>query len=138
MKVLPDGKYHLSGEMAAELKEKHIWAILIGNDTLHVEWRTDNVPDVIPEDYRLSDIAVLSVGYLKDYPTYVGDTDKWHCGAGISKGQLLETYQGQLGLQPDFWFALYYFENTVDESCADTCHLYAGQCKASEICKADD
>ena len=85
LKVLPDGKYHLSGEMAAELKEKHIWAILIGNDTLHVEWRTDNVPDVIPEDYRLSDIAVLSVGYLKDYPTYVGDTDNGIVVLGFPK-----------------------------------------------------
>ena len=74
LKVLPDGKYHLSEDLSAELKEKHVWAIFIGNDTLQAEWKSDNVPETIPDDYSLSDIAALSVGYLKDYPTYVGDT----------------------------------------------------------------
>ena len=59
---MPDGTYCLSEEVSSELEEKNIWAIFIGNDTLQTEWKSHNVPEMIPNHYSLSDIAALSVG----------------------------------------------------------------------------
>lgn len=75
LQMADNGKYVLPEDIFAKLKKNNVWAILIGNDTLQVEWKTDNVPSTIPNDYSLSDIADLSVGYLNNYPTYTGDND---------------------------------------------------------------
>lgn len=45
---------------------------MIEDDSRKVVWKTENVPATIPNDYTLSDIANLSVGYLDSYPTYTG------------------------------------------------------------------
>lgn len=85
LQVLPDGTYCLSEEVSSELEEKNIWAIFIGNDTLQTEWKSHNVPEMIPNHYSLSDIAALSVGYLKGYPTYVGNNENGIVVLGFSK-----------------------------------------------------
>ncbi len=64
--------YILSAEMSAKLAENDVWAICIDNDTLKVVWKTQNTPASIPNDYTLSAIADLSVGYLDGYPSYTG------------------------------------------------------------------
>lgn len=66
------GDYVLSTDIAATLSNAGAWALLIDNSTLHVTWRTSNVPAAIPEAYALADIANLSMGYLDGYPTYTG------------------------------------------------------------------
>ncbi len=68
-----ENSYVLSDEMTAKLAENNAWAILIENDTLRVVWKTENTPADIPNDYTLSDIADLSIGYLDGYPTYSGE-----------------------------------------------------------------
>lgn len=68
-----NGDYVLSESMSAKLKDCGAWAILIDNKTLQVAWKTENVPDSIPNTYTLADIANLSVGYLDGYPTYTGE-----------------------------------------------------------------
>lgn len=68
-----NGDYILSESMSAKLKDCGAWAILIDNKTLQVAWKTENVPDSIPNTYTLADIANLSVGYLDGYPTYTGE-----------------------------------------------------------------
>lgn len=69
------GNYVLSENMSAKLTDCGAWAILVDNNTLNVTWKTENVPSTIPNDYTLSDIANLSVGYLDGYPTYTGESE---------------------------------------------------------------
>ncbi len=67
--------YVLDAESQSVLKDENVWAIFIDNDTHKVIWRTDNLPNNIPMEYSLSDISNLTIGYVKDYPTYVGEGD---------------------------------------------------------------
>lgn len=80
-----NGGYVLSEEMSAKLTANDVWAILIDNDTLQVAWKTDNVPATVPNDYTLSDIANLSVGYLDGYPTYTGENENGIVVLGFPK-----------------------------------------------------
>lgn len=70
---LSDDGYSISDDAMAKLKEENSWAFLIDNDTRQVVWRTDNLPDNIPMQYTLSDVAGLSRGYVDGYPTFTGD-----------------------------------------------------------------
>lgn len=70
-----NNKYALSNDMSAKLKEQHIWAILIDENTRQVVWQTDNLPDNIPTHYTLSDIASLTSGYINGYPTFTGKSE---------------------------------------------------------------
>lgn len=80
-----NGGYVLSENVSAELTENDVWAILIETNTLQVVWKTENVPAAIPNDYTLSDIANLSVGYLEGYPTYTGENDNGIVVLGFPK-----------------------------------------------------
>jgi signal transduction histidine kinase len=66
------GTYTLSYEMAEKLIKNRAWAILIDNNTHKIIWQTDDLPEEIPKEFSLSDIASLTRGYLKDYPTFTG------------------------------------------------------------------
>lgn len=79
------GDYALSESVTAKLNDCGAWAILIDNDTLQVAWKTDNVPATVPNDYTLSDIANLSVGYLDGYPTYTGENENGVVVLGFPK-----------------------------------------------------
>ncbi|WP_032120952.1 sensor histidine kinase [Clostridium amazonitimonense] len=68
-----DNGYTLSEEVNLNLKDLGIWAILIDNDTGKVIWNTDNLPEEIPLKYNISDIATLTRGYVKAYPTFTSD-----------------------------------------------------------------
>ncbi|MCI8558477.1 MAG: HAMP domain-containing histidine kinase [Lachnospiraceae bacterium] len=70
---LTEEGYSISDQAAAKLKEENAWAILIDNDTRQVLWQTDNLPDSIPMQYTLSDIARLVRGYVDGYPTFTGE-----------------------------------------------------------------
>ena len=61
---LTDGGYSLSDDIMANLKEENAWAVLIDNDTRQVVWHTDHLPDNIPLQYTLWDIAELTRGYI--------------------------------------------------------------------------
>jgi signal transduction histidine kinase len=80
-----NGGYVLSENASTKLTENDVWAILIDNNTLQVAWKTENVPAAIPNDYTLSDIANLSVGYLDGYPTYTGENDNGIVVLGFPK-----------------------------------------------------
>jgi signal transduction histidine kinase len=62
--------YVLPANAKQLLQGKKVWAILIDNSTGRVVWHSDDLPAEIPMAYSLSDIAVLSRSYLKDYPTF--------------------------------------------------------------------
>lgn len=57
------------------LREEHAWAFFIDNDTHRVIWHTEDLPEDVPIEYSLSAVSDLTLGYIRDYPTYVGDGD---------------------------------------------------------------
>lgn len=69
---LTDMGFYLPDDIADSLKEQNIWAVLIENDTQKVIWHTNHLPDNIPMQYTLSDIAELTRGYIEGYPTFTG------------------------------------------------------------------
>ena len=77
--------YVLSGDMAEQLNMENAWAIYIDNDTLEVKWHTKNLPDTIPLQYTISDIANLTMGYIDGYPTYTGDAENGLVVVGYPK-----------------------------------------------------
>ena len=72
---LTDDGYSISDDVMVELKEENAWAILINNDTRQVVWQTDNLPNNVPMQYTLSDIAELTRGYVDGYPTFTGKAE---------------------------------------------------------------
>ena len=72
LELTQDG-YSISDDIIAELKEQNAWALLIHDDTRQVVWRTDYLPNNIPTQYTLSDIAELTRGYIDGYPTFTGE-----------------------------------------------------------------
>lgn len=73
--VQNDNGYHLSKDMALELRHSDAWAILIENNTMQVVWQTDNLPETVPMSYSISDIASLTRGYIDGYPTFTGESE---------------------------------------------------------------
>lgn len=82
---LTDGGYSISDDVMAELKEENAWAVLIDNDTRQVVWRTDHLPDNIPMQYTLPDIAELTRGYIDGYPTFTGEAQNGLLVVGFPK-----------------------------------------------------
>ena len=72
LKQSSEGRYMLSDSITYELKEDHVWAVLIEEESKQVTWHTDNLPDTIPHAYTLSDIADLTRGSIADYPAFTG------------------------------------------------------------------
>lgn len=71
-----ENHYKLSDEMSAWLEQEEAWAIYIANDTMTVQWQTENLPDTIPKEYTISGIANLTRGYIAGYPTYTAETEE--------------------------------------------------------------
>lgn len=67
--------YSLSAELEQTLQSEGAWAIAIDNGTHNLVWSTGPVPRGVPQEYSLSDISDLTLGYLESCPTYVGDTE---------------------------------------------------------------
>ncbi len=67
--------YFLPEEIARELKEEDVWAILIDNAAMQVVWQSGNVPETVPEVYSVSDIARLTRGYIDGYPTFTAGSE---------------------------------------------------------------
>ncbi len=74
LQAAEDG-YVLSETAGVQLRSQGAWAILIDNDTLKVVWHSDNLPDVVPMEYTVSDIADFTRGYISGYPTFPAGTD---------------------------------------------------------------
>lgn len=70
---LTDTGVFLSDDIEIQLAAQDVWAVLIDDDTRKVIWHTNNLPDNIPMQYTLSDIAELTRGYVGGYPTFTGE-----------------------------------------------------------------
>ena len=71
-----DGYQLPDASVLEELERDQVWGILIDDTTHQVIWHTDNLPEEIPMEYSLGDIAMLTRGYVKDYPTFPGRTEE--------------------------------------------------------------
>ena len=65
--VLKDNQYYLDITTQNELDKQDMWAMLLDDNQGNILW-SHELPEEIPSSYTLSDIAVLSRFYLKDYP----------------------------------------------------------------------
>ncbi len=83
--LLTDEGYSISDDVMAELEEENVWAVLIDNDTRQVVWRTAHLPDNIPMQYTLSDIAELTRGYVNGYPAFTGEAQSGLLVLGFPK-----------------------------------------------------
>ena len=65
--------YVMPDTMIEELNAQNVWAVYIENATGECVWHSDNLPDTVPLEYTVSDIANLTRGYIDGYPTFTGE-----------------------------------------------------------------
>lgn len=65
--------YVMPDKMIEELNVQNVWAVYIDNATGECVWHSDNLPDTVPLEYTVSDIANLTRGYIDGYPTFTGE-----------------------------------------------------------------
>ncbi len=67
--------YMMPDKMIEELNAQNAWAVYIDNETGECVWHSDNLPDTVPLEYTVSDIANLTRGYIDGYPTFTGESE---------------------------------------------------------------
>lgn len=67
--VFDNKQFTLDSIAINQLDSQHLWAMLLDDKQGTILWK-HNFPEELPSIYTLSDIALLSRYYLKDYPTY--------------------------------------------------------------------
>lgn len=67
--------YVMPDTMIEELNAQNVWAVYIDNATGECVWHSDNLPDTVPLEYTVSDIANLTRGYIDGYPTFTGEAE---------------------------------------------------------------
>lgn len=77
-----------SEEIKQELNRNQIWAMLLDADGNCI-WEV-SLPEEIPTQYTLQDVAVFSKGYLQDYPVFVRNTDNGLLVLGYPKGSFMK------------------------------------------------
>ena len=78
----------ISEERSQELERNHIWAMLLSADG-KCDWALF-LPEEIPTQYTIQDVAVFSKGYLQDYPVFVRDMDNGLLVLGYPKDSFMK------------------------------------------------
>ena len=78
----------ISEERSQELERNHIWAMLL-DASGHCIWEA-SLPEEIPTQYTIQDVAVFSKGYLQDYPVFVRNTDNGLLVLGYPKDSFMK------------------------------------------------
>ena len=78
----------ISEERSQELERNHIWAMLLNADG-KCDWALF-LPEEIPTQYTIQDVAVFSKGYLQDYPVFVRDMDNGLLVLGYPKDSFMK------------------------------------------------
>ena len=78
----------MSEETKQELNSSHIWAMLL-DASGHCIWEA-SLPEEIPTQYTIQDVAVFSKGYLQDYPVFVRNTDNGLLVLGYPKDSFMK------------------------------------------------
>ena len=64
------GEFGLTGEAAQEFEASGAWGLLLDDHNGEILWQAGPVPKGLPKAFSLSDVANLTRGYLKDFPTF--------------------------------------------------------------------
>ena len=78
----------ISEERLQELNRNQIWAMLL-DASGHCIWAA-SLPEGIPTQYTIQDVAVFSKGYLQDYPVFVRNTDNGLLVLGYPKDSFMK------------------------------------------------
>ena len=78
----------ISEERLQELNRNQIWAMLL-DASGHCIWEA-SLPEEIPTQYTIQDVAVFSKGYLQDYPVFVRNTDNGLLVLGYPKDSFMK------------------------------------------------
>ena len=78
----------ISEERLQELNCNQIWAMLL-DASGHCIWEA-SLPEEIPTQYTIQDVAVFSKGYLQDYPVFVRNTDNGLLVLGYPKDSFMK------------------------------------------------
>ena len=106
-----------------KLRQYNIWAMYL-TPTGKCFWTLD-VPEEVPQNYNIQDVALFSKGYLEDYPVFIWNTDEGLLVLGYPKDSYMkltsnyysiEAIQkiplyviGMLGMDALCLFLAYYF-----------------------------
>jgi len=77
-----------SEEIKQELNRNQIWAMLL-DASGHCIWEA-SLPEEMPAQYTIQDVAVFSKGYLQDYPVFVRNTDNGLLVLGYPKDSFMK------------------------------------------------
>lgn len=113
----------LTDDAVQELRRHNIWAMYL-TPKGECFWTLD-LPEEIPQNYNIQDVALFSKGYLEDYPVFVWNTDEGLLVLGYPKDtymKLTSNYYsidaiqklpfyviGMLGMDALCLFLTYYF-----------------------------
>ena len=78
----------ISEETEQELNGNHIWAMLLDASGA-CDWSVF-LPEEIPTQYTIQDVAVFSKGYLQDYPVFVRNTEDGLLVLGYPKDSFMK------------------------------------------------
>ncbi len=78
----------ISEERSQELERNHIWAMLLNEDG-KCDWALF-LPEEIPTQYTIQDVAVFSKGYLQDYPVFVRNMEDGLLVLGYPKDSFMK------------------------------------------------
>ena len=78
----------ISEERLQELNRNQIWAMLLDTSG-HCIWEV-SLPEEIPIQYTIQDVAVFSKGFLQDYPVFVRNTDNGLLVLGYPKDSFMK------------------------------------------------
>jgi len=78
----------ISEERSQELNRNQIWAMLL-DASGHCIWEA-SLPEEIPTQYTIQDVAVFSKGYLQDYPVFVRNMDNGLLVLGYPKDSFMK------------------------------------------------
>ncbi len=95
----------ISEEMAQELNRNHIWAMFLdagGN----CDWAV-SLPEEVPAQYTIQNVAVFSKGYLEDYPVFVRSVDNGLLVLGYPKDSFMKITGNYLPMQAIRLFPLF-------------------------------
>lgn len=78
----------ISKETVQELNRSQIWAMLLDVNGACI-WNM-SLPEEVPTQYTIQDVAVFSKGYLQDYPVFVRSMDNGLLVLGYPKGSFMK------------------------------------------------
>ena len=96
---------HLTSDTVAQklIRERNVWAMILDNSGC-VIW-DENMPDDLPKQYSLQDVASFSRWYLDDYPVSIWERDDGLLVVGYEAGSL---WKSRITFDADYVAPLFY------------------------------